>query len=180
MLKPISALGLPIGFAAIYSLAGPSSAMSAEAVTVQQAASSVLNSVERSQALFGHKGVAISQIWALANECAEAGWDGQDALSMNSLAVYNAVAFIRALPDGVPLPEFAPEPDGSISLDWIQSRNRLFSMSVGPSNRLAYAWLDGTDKGHAVAHFDEGRVPARILEGITAIVTGRDAAVRSR
>ena len=155
--------------------------MSAEAVVVQEAASSVLNSVERSQALFGDKSVAISEVWALANECAETGWDGQDALSMNRSAIYNALAFIRALPDSVPLPEFAPEPDGSISFDWIKSRNRLFSMSVGSSNRLAYAWLDGTDKGHAVARFDEGRVPQRILDGFSAIMaTEKDAAVRSR
>ena len=170
-----------MGFAAIYSLAGPSSAMSAEAVVVRAAANSVVNSVERSQALFGDKSVAISNLWALANQCAEAGWDGQGALSMNRSAIYNAVAFIRALPDGVLLPEIAPEPDGSVSLDWIKSRNRLFSMSVGSSNRLAYAWLDGTDKGHAVARFDEGRVPQRILDGISAIMaTERDAAVRSR
>ena len=155
--------------------------MSAEAVVVQEAASSVLNSVERSQALFGDKSVAISEVWALANECAETGWDGQDALSMNRSAIYNALAFSRALPDSVPLPEFAPEPDGSISFDWIKSRNRLFSMSVGSSNRLAYAWLDGTDKGHAVARFDEGRVPQRILDGFSAIMaTEKDAAVRSR
>ena len=155
--------------------------MSAEAVVVRAAANSVVNSVERSQALFGDKSVAISNLWALANQCAEAGWDGQGALSMNRSAIYNAVAFIRALPDGVLLPEIAPEPDGSVSLDWIKSRNRLFSMSVGSSNRLAYAWLDGTDKGHAVARFDEGRVPQRILDGISAIMaTERDAAVRSR
>ncbi len=119
-------------------------------------------------------------LWALANECGEPGWDGNDALPLNRLAVFNAVAFIRALPEEVPLPEFAPEPDGSISLDWISSRNRLFSISVGTGDRLPYAWLDGTDKGHAVARFDGKNIPPRILEGIKSILNGGSALDRSR
>jgi hypothetical protein len=77
---------------------------------------------------------------------------------------------VRALPDGIPLPEFAPEPDGSISLDWILSRNRLFSVSIGHSSRLAFAWLDGADNGHGVARFDGQNVPPRVLEGIKCII----------
>ena len=179
MFNPVSAIGSERGLAALYPLARAGSAVSNEAQTVQQAARTVMNAVEQSQALFGNKAMAISQIWALANECEEPGWDGDGALAIDHVSVFNAVAFIRALPDGVALPECAPEPDGSISLDWIQSRNRLFSLSVGRSNRLAYAWLDGADKGHAVARFDGENVPPRILEGIDAIITGGNAAVRS-
>ena len=180
MFKNISAIRSERGLAALHWLARAGSAISSEALTVQQAAQTVMTSVERSQALFGNKAMAISQIWALANECAAPGWDGDDALAMNHIAVFNACAFIRALPDGMPLPEFAPEPDGSISLDWIQSRNRLFSLSVGTNNRLAYAWLDGTDKGHAVARFNEEEgVPPRILAGIKAIMNSGNAAVGS-
>lgn len=120
------------------------------------------------------------QVWALANECGEPGWDGDDALPLDHLAVCKAVAFILALLEGVPLPEFAPEPDGSISLDWISSRNRLFSLSVGTGDSLPYAWLDGTDKGHAVARFDGKSVPPRIQEGIKSILNGGSALDRSR
>ena len=83
-----------------------------------------------------------------------------------------AADFIRALPEDVPLPEYASEPDGSISLDWIQSRHRLFSLSIGEGSRLPYAWLDGADVGHAVAFFDGETVPPRILEGIRRIING--------
>ena len=119
------------------------------------------------------------KLWALADECSEPGWDGDDALPLDHRAVFKAITFIQALPEGVPLPEFAPEPDGSLSLDWISSRNRLFSLSVGTDDRLSYAWLDGTDKGHAVARFDGESVPPRILEGIIAILNGGSALVRS-
>jgi len=180
MFGSVSALALQSGFGALYSFARAGSAISSEAQSVRRAADSVMNSMERSQALFGSKANAISQIWALAKECAEPGWDGDGGLPVNRLAAFKAIAFIRVMPSGVPLPEVAPEPDGSISLDWIQSRNRLFSLSVGTGDRLAYAWLDGVDKGHAVARFDEERIPRRVLEGITAIVNGEYAPVRSR
>jgi hypothetical protein len=134
-------------------------------------------STERSQVLFGEKNVAISQIAALANECAEAGWDGNEAAPIDSVAVRTAAEFIRAMPNDLPLPEFAPEPDGSISLDWIQSRTRLFSLSVGSTSRLAYAWLDGSDKGHGVARFDGERIPPRIIEGVIGIMNHDDAAI---
>lgn len=168
------------GIAALHSLARAGSAISTEAQTVRQAASDVVDYVERSQALFGNKAAAIAQVWALANECAQTDWNGEGALPVSQPAVFQAIAFIRALPDAMQLPEFAPEPDGSISLDWIQSRNRLFSLSVGASNRLPFAWLDGTDKGHSVVHFDGEVVPERILKEIMAITNRGNASVRTR
>lgn len=168
-----------MGYAALSAFARPGSAVSTEAQVVQKAASAVVDSAERSHALFGAKAAAIAQIWALTNECAEAGWDGEDAMPLDQFAVISAADIIRALPQDIALPEFAPEPDGSISLDWIQSRNRLFSVSVGTTSRLAYAWLDGADKGHAVARFDGQKVPPRILQGIRDIMSRGDVAVRS-
>jgi hypothetical protein len=162
-----------------YALARERSAVSPAAQAVRKAASEVVERAERTRT-FGRKADAISQIWALANDCASLDWNGEGALPIAQVAVFEAAAFIRALPDGIPLPEFAPEPDGSISLDWIWSRDRVFSVSVGPSDRMAYAWLDGTERGHAVASFDGERVPDRILEGIKGFMRGAHAAVGSR
>lgn len=67
------------------------------------------------------------------------------------------------------MPGLAADPDGAVSLDWIVSRPRMFSVSCGPSGRLAYSWLDGTDRGHAVADFDGWTIPQRILHGIRSI-----------
>lgn len=167
------------GYAALNACVRGGSATSPEAGAVRKAASALVERVETSQALFGKKAAAISQLNALADECANAGWDGADAVAMSSLAVFKATAFVRAMPDGIQLPEFAPEPDGSVSLDWIQSRTRLFSLSVGTSDRLAYAWLDGADKGHAVARFDGESIPPRILEDIKAILNHGHAPVRT-
>jgi hypothetical protein len=98
---------------------------------------------------------------------------------LNPIAVSTVRRFIRSLPDGIPLPEFAPEPDGSISLDWITSRTRLYSLSISHSNRLAYAWLDGADKGHGVARFDGQNVPPRVLDDIRHIIGHSNAGLRA-
>jgi hypothetical protein len=140
-----------------------------------------MNGIRRqspTQALFGEKASALAALAALEAECSGRGWDGDDAEAISPAAASATKRFVRALPNGIPLPEFAPEPDGSISLDWIRSPTQLFSLSVGRSSRLAYAWLDGSDKGHGVAHFDGQNIPARVLEGIQGIV-GRHAAVRA-
>lgn len=178
MYQIVSAVGLS-GHLALQAIAGGSSAISAEAGAIHKAATKVVESAERSQALFGEKAVALSELIALATECSEPGWNGDDAAAIDPTSITLAERFIRALPAGIALPEFAPEPDGSISLDWIQSRTRMFSLSIGRSNRLAYAWIDGGDKGHAVAHFDGRAVPLRILEDIRRIVEQAHAGVRA-
>jgi hypothetical protein len=171
MPDPLSTtLGIWLGYATVQAYARESSAVSSEARVLREAVNSVVGLTERSQALFGSKSVAISQLRTIANECTEAGWDGYKASPIEWTSVRLAEEFIRAMPYDLPLPEFAPEPDGSISLDWIQSRNRLFSLSVGMTNRLAYAWLDGSDKGYGVARFDGERIPPRVIEGITGVM----------
>lgn len=121
----------------------------------------------------GRKSTAISQFWMLVEEYANAGWNGEDAEPISETAAGIAAQFVRALPEDVPLPEIAPEPDGCISLDWIQSRTRLFSLSVGTGAALAYAWLDEGDSGCAVAPFDGQTVPPVVLGGIRRIVDQR-------
>jgi hypothetical protein len=158
-----------LGYAAAQGVARRTSAVSFEAQAVRDAVTAVVDWGERSQALFGEKAATISALRALANDCAASGWDGDEAHALDPAAVLQAENFIRAMPDAIPLPQLAPEPDGSVSLDWSQSRNRIFSLSVGAADRLAFAWLDGSDKGHGVARFDGHTIPTRVLEGIQSI-----------
>lgn len=146
------------------SFAISSNAISSEAKTVKDRAAGLLAGFERSEALFGAKENAIFQLFSTVFE------DTGARVLLNPIAVATAVEFIRALPDELPLPEFSVEPDGCISLDWIKSRNQVFSLSVGANDRFAYAWMDGTDTGHAVARFDGQQVPARVIDGIQSIV----------
>lgn len=112
------------------------------------------------------KASVISEARAIAGKCARPGWDCSGAEAIYKCVAIRAAAVIRALPKGCPLPELAPEPNGSISLDWIRSRHKILSLSVSRSNRLPYAWIDGTERGHAVSVFDGKNIPHDILERI--------------
>ncbi|HEY3321497.1 MAG TPA: hypothetical protein VGP72_13600 [Planctomycetota bacterium] len=145
---------------------------------MRKAAADVIKSAEESQSLFGAKATAISNLRKMANECSEEGWDGDDASPVDPDAVDVAETFIRSLPDWVPLPKCAPEPDGAISLDWIESRLRLFTLSIGSSNLIPYALLDGADKDHGVAQFDGQTIPSRVLFLIESITGCANADIR--
>jgi hypothetical protein len=176
-LAPGYILGHPYAALDIYSQQG--SAVSLEAVSVGHAASMQVRAAESSVALFGGLTAAISRLRELADDCAHEDWDGAGAIALEPAAVANAERFLRALPVGIPMPECSPEPDGSVSLDWAESRYRLFSVSMSSSNRLAFAWLDGSDKGHGVCRFDGMAVPERVLLGLRLILPEADAPVRA-
>ncbi len=172
----------PLGMTAYALLSGyvrHSSAVSEVATRSREAVGVVAFHVEKSEACFGPLRKAQSELRALAAECFCNGWDGEDAVGLQPSAVVTAEQILRCLPGWAPFPEFAPEPDGSISLDWIQSRNRLFSLSVGKTHRLAYSWLNGSDKGYGVASFDGREVPSMVLEGIRSVLLNGSSSVRA-
>lgn len=144
---------------------------------MRRSASAIIDKAERSIALFGAKQALISDVYGLAAECAQDDWDGEGGAAIAAPVVDRAVEFIRALPAHLPLPEVAPEPDGAVSFDWIASKARVFSLSVGVTRRLSFAWIDGADRGHAVARFDGDVVPLRVMEGIRDIMSDRNAAI---
>jgi len=168
-----------LGYAAVSAYARNGSAVSAESHVARETAFSVLGLAERSHALFGVKSAAIASLYEMSRECGVEDWDGDGAYAINSNAVSNAVDFLRALPAGLRLPECGTEPDGSVCFEWTFSRHRRFMVSVGKGNRLAYAWIDGTDRGHAVARFDGYHIPDRILQGLESLLTHESTAVRA-
>lgn len=130
----------------------------------------MVDRVESSGALFGSKTAVISALWGLAQSHADSGWDAGEALPVDRQAISLAVAFVRAMPDDCLMPDVAVDPDGAVALDWMISRYRMLSIGfAGNSDRLAYAWVDGTDRGNAVARFDRNAVPRRLLQAIQAL-----------
>ncbi len=170
------ALGL-VGYAALGIYAHRGSAVSPEANATKKAASGIVEAAERSVVLFGAKAAALSILRNLADECSEDNWDAAGGQAIDLAALARTEGFLRALPNGIRMPECSPEPDGSISLDWSASRRQLFSVSVGTSDRLAFAWLDGSDRGRGVARFDGRVVPEHILSALRSIVGPSDVAI---
>lgn len=176
---PLVAGLVSAGHTVIYPYARTGTAVSDEAHTIQKAASEAALATERSQALFGARQNLLGELWVIAEDCSQDGWDADGAVAVSAGALKRAEDLVRTLPEGIPLPEVAPEPDGSLSMDWIRSPYRLYSLSIGPANRLAYAWLDGTDKGHGVVGFDGITLPSRVMSDIQRIMVDDDAALGS-
>jgi hypothetical protein len=144
-------------------------AVSSPAEELDKKLAAVLAAAQQSRALFGTRSDAISAIWSVASEAAEDDWNGEGAFGVDPVAASNAVGFIQTLPDSVAMPEISPDPDGALSLDWIESRTRAFSISVGRNRSLAFAWLDGTARGYGVVSFDGEDVPTRVLDEVSKI-----------
>ncbi len=102
----------------------------------------------------------------LEDHCLLPNWDGYGSNPVSLSALRRAEDLIASLPDDLPLPECSIEPDGCVSLDWMPGPYRTLTVSTGESDRLPYAWVDGTDRGHAVARLVEGQLPPRILAEI--------------
>lgn len=77
--------------------------------------------------------------------------DQQEAVS--TAAVVRVRQLTDQLPAALPMPDIAIDPDGEISLDWVVASARMLSISVGESDRLAWAWLDGSERTHGVFQF---------------------------
>ena len=110
-----------------------------------------------------------SELDQLQEECKHKNWDGYGAVPITSNVINKAKQFMLALPITALPPEFAPEPDGSVSIDWIVNINNILSISISTGTRLSYAWINGTDKGHGTISFDGQNIPSRLWYEICEI-----------
>lgn len=99
----------------------------------------------------------------IGEECADADWDGYGAKAVSGDVILRAKEFVHALPSSIPAPEISAEADGQISFDWLPSRTRTFTVSVGAGDRLAYAWIDGASRGKGTETIKKEALPPRLL-----------------
>ena len=77
-----------------------------------------------------------------------------------------AVAFLASLPSECPRPEISVDPDNEISFDWARGED-LFSISIGPSGRLSFAFdINGTTESGV--DFFSGALPHDVRSAIDA------------
>lgn len=155
------------------------SGISDDAHAVRRAAMALEKSVENSASLFGEKASALSQLAAVVNTAIDESREFSGADLPDPLAVTRAADLLRALPKWSASPEFSVQPDGSIELDWMPAKTRIFSISVSTSNRLAFSWLNGSEITHGVAWFDGSTVPAAVLFYLQAIHSDGSATLRA-
>ena len=178
LMVPVPPANLSVGDASLLTPAQHHSAVSDEAGVIREKALDLSKHIERSWALFGSKEDALNRLYELAAECAAADWDGYGAEAVSKSAVEHSAHFIRRLPEDLPLPEISVEPDGEIAFDWSPTPTQTFSVSIGATDRMACAWVNGTEHGHAVASSNNGEISSRILQEIQRI-TNNDSTFRT-
>lgn len=114
----------------------------------------------------------------LMDVIAEARNDPEQLLP-SALTTARVFDFLYVLPRGTALPEATLDPDGEVGLDWMISKNRILSVSIGESNRISYAWHDGTDRGHAAVTFDGRKLPSHLMTLLTEMGLNATSAVRA-
>lgn len=166
---------LCLGYSALAGYARPSSAYSREAGEVSDAAQRVMQDRLGSESLFGKKMLGLSTLVATVDSVVV----DEEQESVSAPARVNAEQFLLALPDALPMPEVSVDPDGAVSLTWFASRTRMFSVSIDETDRVAFAWLDGSDKGHAVARFRPPMLPDVVVSTLRSIVVNGSATLRA-
>jgi len=119
-----------------------------------------------------NSGTFLAEMLPLQNayeEASEEGWDGYDAEKINYATYVNAQKFLSLLPAGIEAPEFTPESDGEISIEWQKSSKRIFSVSVGQDGRLTYVGFYGKSRAKGVEYLDD-EIPQNILSNIKRIL----------
>jgi len=104
-----------------------------------------------------------SELDDIYNECSVPNWDGYGAKPAYRSVRKTVEKFLDALPVDIMDPEIGADPDGEISLDWCLAQNKMFTISIGRNNRIAYAFLDG-DKRRNGLDFFKGAVPQDLID----------------
>lgn len=174
-----TAIGLGLSFYPIVqSTQRRFSAVSREAVEVHQTIRAVADLVEESEALFGAKKHVLSELVEVFNESKEIAAEDEDVDPVSEATFTIAADVIRALPEGLALPEIASEDDGSISLDWMPSKSRILSLSINENSRLVGAWFNNGARGRVIAPFDGGQFPEEV-SSLIRIIAGNDTHLRA-
>ena len=82
----------------------------------------------------------LTRLSMLHSECKVGNWDGYEAKPVDEGTINNALELAISLCDkGLSIPEFTPDPDGEIALEWYGDDNSVASVSVGSSSLITYA-----------------------------------------
>ena len=167
-----------MGYTSLLIPAQQHSAVSEETGVIWGKALGLFKHVESSRALFGPKEDALDRLYELAAECTEADWDGYGAEAVSQSAVVRSKRTLFVGCRRIYRCRKSPwSQDGEIALDWSPTPTQTFSVSIGPADRMACAWVNGTEHGHVVAYSNNGEIPSRILQEIQRI-TDNDSTFR--
>ena len=114
---------------------------------------------------------AIEDLQAARQEASTDNWDGYGARRIDERSYFAAIQFLTALPTTTPKPCISIDPDGEVEVGWNISPRRVFTVSVGPNGRLAYAGLYGRNKTYGTEWLG-AELPRPIIENLARVFRG--------
>jgi len=90
----------------------------------------------------------LQQLDEVYSECSSVGWDGANAKPVSEEVLQCAVRFLYSFSIRIEVPEVGAEPDGSITLEWYRSPNKVVSISINPDGWVYWAALIGASRRH--------------------------------
>lgn len=83
-------------------------------------------------------------------------WDGEDALPVTPGTVRLAERFAHLLPEFIDPPHVYASPVGEISFEWFVSKDVMLTVSVCPSEEIAFAGIFDDLEIHGEKSWSEG------------------------
>jgi hypothetical protein len=120
----------------------------------------------------------LDDLEGLCFEASREGWDGYGAKPLSIDAYDFAKTLIKALPTTSPLPEVNADPDGEVSLDWSFGNRRALTLSIGPTGRCTFAWIQG-QRSNRGTDWIEDEIPASIVFALRQLAPAQMAKVVS-
>lgn len=125
----------------------------------------------QSVALGGARMSALSELDSFYHNAQRLNWDGEDGLPVHERAYGNARRFLSIMPRTWVKPDVSADPDGEVSVEWRTGPRKRFSLSIGPDDRVSYAWLNGSERGNGTDTFAD-KIPSGITSQVERLVAG--------
>ncbi len=116
--------------------------------TLRQLSDSLCDYLRRPLSLGLQPFDVFNELYELAEECAEEGWDGENAKPVTKAVFDEGFRFLKSLPLGTTVPSVSAEPDGHIAFEWYRSTSRVLSVSIDSDGFLHYAAIIGLKKAY--------------------------------
>lgn len=158
---------MPLSLAGVAGLLAPtkSTAGSETAVELTKLQEDVREHLLTSFAMSHAAEGALTELDAVRTEASRDGWNGPGTLRLNPFAYEFAKLFLTTLPTTAPLPEVTADNDGEVALDWIFGSRKALSVSIGPTGRCTFAWMQGLSTQRGTDWIDD-EIPASIVHAL--------------
>lgn len=151
-----------------------STARSPEAIGISKMQEEIREHLLTSVVIGNAARCAMTQLDEVLSEASCAGWDGYGALPLDPLAYVHAMRFLSTLPTTAPQPEIGADPDGEVALDWNFGKRRALTVSIGPTGRCTFAWMNGESTNRGTDWMDD-EIPASVIFALSQLVRATPA-----